>query len=53
MSEPAEAEPIPLSARLRVGAREAWHSALGLLYPPTCIACQAALVCIACHAALV
>jgi len=42
MSEPAELEPIPLSARFRAGAREAWHSALSLLYPPTCIACQAA-----------
>jgi predicted amidophosphoribosyltransferase len=31
-----------LGARLRSGAREAWRSALGLLYPPTCIACQAA-----------
>jgi len=42
MSEPLEAPPIPLSARFRQGAQEAWRSALGLLYPPTCIACQAA-----------
>jgi ComF family protein len=42
MSEPVQSRPIPLSARLRHGAREAWRSALGLLYPPTCIACQAA-----------
>ncbi|MGO4523291.1 ComF family protein [Microvirga sp. 2MCAF35] len=42
MSEPAEVEPIPLSARFRAGARDAWHSAIGLIYPPTCIACQAA-----------
>ena len=42
MSEPFDVEPIQLRARLRRGAREAWRSALGLLYPPTCIACQAA-----------
>ncbi|UVF20145.1 ComF family protein [Microvirga terrae] len=42
MSEPADLQPIPLSARFRAGAKEAWHSALGLFYPPTCIACQAA-----------
>ncbi|HEV2564017.1 MAG TPA: ComF family protein [Microvirga sp.] len=42
MSAPAEARPIPWSARLRNGAREAWRSTLGLIYPPTCIACQAA-----------
>lgn len=42
MSEPLQVEPIQFRARLRHGAREAWRSALGLLYPPTCIACQAA-----------
>jgi ComF family protein len=29
-------------SRLRLGAGKAWRSALALLYPPTCIACQAA-----------
>jgi ComF family protein len=42
MSEPFEAQGIRLHSRLREGAREAWRSVLGLIYPPTCIACQAA-----------
>lgn len=42
MSEPIEVQSVPLSSRLLSGAREAWRSALGLLYPPTCIACLAA-----------
>lgn len=42
MSEPIEVPRVALSARLRLGAREAWRTALGLLYPPTCVACQAA-----------
>ncbi|NBJ09687.1 ComF family protein [Microvirga arsenatis] len=42
MSEPLDAAPIALRDRLRQGVREAWRSSLGLLYPPTCIACQAA-----------
>ncbi|MBF9196016.1 ComF family protein [Microvirga terrestris] len=42
MSEPLHVEPIQLRARLRRGAQEAWRLALSLLYPPTCIACQAA-----------
>jgi ComF family protein len=42
MSDPLDVEPIQLRARLRLGAQETWRSALGLLYPPTCIACQAA-----------
>ncbi|MBJ6124098.1 ComF family protein [Microvirga splendida] len=42
MSEPLDAEPIQLRGRLRQTAQGAWRSALGLLYPPTCIACQAA-----------
>lgn len=42
MSEPLDAEPIQPRASFRQGAREAWRSALGLLYPPTCIVCQAA-----------
>ncbi|QRM30010.1 ComF family protein [Microvirga sp. VF16] len=43
MSEPLDVQSVPLSARLRLGATEAWRSALGLLYPPTCIACQSAI----------
>jgi ComF family protein len=42
MSEPVEVESASLSPRFRSGTREAWRLALGLLYPPTCIACQAA-----------
>ncbi|WP_201859559.1 ComF family protein [Microvirga soli] len=42
MSDPLDVEPIQLRARLHRGAWEVWRSALGLLYPPTCIACQAA-----------
>ncbi|MBM6579741.1 ComF family protein [Microvirga sp. BT689] len=42
MSKPLDAEPIQLHDRFRLGARETWRSALGLIYPPTCIACQAA-----------
>jgi ComF family protein len=42
MSEPIEVQSAPLSTRLRHGARETWRLALGLLYPPSCIACQAA-----------
>ncbi len=42
MSEPLNVVPIQLRARIHHGARESWRSALSLLYPPTCIACQAA-----------
>src|SRR5690349_12576942 len=42
MSEPIDAQTVPLASRLRLGARESWRAALSLLYPPTCIACQAA-----------
>ena len=42
MRERLEIRSAPLSARLRSGTREAWRVALGLLYPPTCITCQAA-----------
>ena len=42
MREPLEIQSVPLSARLRSGTSEAWRLALGLLYPPTCIVCQAA-----------
>ncbi len=42
MSEPIEAQPALLGTRLRHGGRDLWRLALGLLYPPTCIACQAA-----------
>ena len=42
MSEPVEVESASLSPRFRSGTREAWRLALGVLYPPTCIACQAA-----------
>jgi ComF family protein len=42
MSEPLDARDVPLTSRFRLGAQEAWHAALGLIYPPTCIACQAA-----------
>src|SRR5919112_6325060 len=42
MSDPLDVEPIQLRARLHRGAWEVWRSALGLLYPPTCIVCQAA-----------
>ena len=42
MSEPLDAPQVRWRARLRRGGREAWQAALGLLYPPTCIACQAA-----------
>jgi ComF family protein len=42
MSEPVVVEPGRLNLRLRQAARGTWRSALSLLYPPTCIACQAA-----------
>ena len=42
MSEPVEVESASLSPRFRSGTREAWRLAVGLFYPPTCIACQAA-----------
>ena len=42
MSEPLGALQTRWRSRLRRGGREAWQAALGLLYPPTCIACQAA-----------
>ena len=42
MSEPLDALQTRWRSRLRRGGREAWQAALGLLYPPTCIACQAA-----------
>jgi ComF family protein len=37
-----EAERGRLNSRVRQGARGAWRFALGLVYPPSCIACQAA-----------
>ncbi|WP_230530092.1 ComF family protein [Microvirga roseola] len=42
MSDPVEALPTSLSARLLRGVREAGRWALGIVYPPSCIACQAA-----------
>jgi ComF family protein len=42
MSEPPGAVHNRLHSRLGKGALAAWRSVLGLLYPPTCIACQAA-----------
>ncbi len=57
MSEPLDVEHSRLNLRLRQAARGAWRSALGLLYPPTCIACQAATgephaLCAACWAGI-
>src|SRR3712207_6428410 len=42
MSDPMDMPQTRLSSRLLHGAREAGRAVLGLLYPPTCIACQAA-----------
>lgn len=42
MSEPIEVQSARPGPRLRHGARDIWRLAIGLLYPPTCIACQAA-----------
>jgi ComF family protein len=42
MNMPPEARRVRLSSRVLQGAREAWRLALGLVYPPACIACQAA-----------
>lgn len=42
MREPLPAQEPPLPSRLLQGAREACRSVLSLIYPPTCIACQAA-----------
>ncbi|WP_457089238.1 ComF family protein [Microvirga sp. P5_D2] len=42
MSDATQAQQSPFSSRLRQAARAVSRSALSLLYPPTCIACQAA-----------
>ncbi len=42
MSTAPEAPQNGLKARIREGAGATWRLALGLVYPPTCIACQAA-----------
>ena len=42
MTMPLQAKQVRLNSRVRQGARESWRFALGLVYPPTCIACQAA-----------
>ncbi len=42
MSEPVEAQRVRLASLLLHGARQACGAVLGLLYPPTCIACQGA-----------
>ena len=42
MNTPLEAKRSRLASRIRPGARETWRFALGLVYPPACIACQAA-----------
>ena len=42
MNTPLEAKRGRLNFRIRQGARETWRLALGLVYPPACIACQAA-----------
>ena len=42
MNMPLEAERGRLNSRVHQGARETWRLALGLVYPPACIACQAA-----------
>jgi ComF family protein len=57
MSRPAEASCDSLTSRLRNAARRAQHTLLGLLYPPTCIACQGATaephaLCAACWAGI-
>jgi ComF family protein len=57
MSGPAEASSDPMTSRLRGAVRRAGHTLLGLLYPPTCIACEAATaephaLCAACWAGI-
>ena len=42
MTMPLQAKQVRLNSRVRQGVRESWRFALGLVYPPTCIACQAA-----------
>ncbi|MBB4040647.1 ComF family protein [Microvirga flocculans] len=42
MSEPFDATDAPVPSRLGRRAGALWRRALGLLYPPSCIACQAA-----------
>ncbi len=42
MSAPGKARLVRPNSRLLRGARETWRLALGLVYPPACIACQAA-----------
>jgi ComF family protein len=42
MSDLTETQPIRFSTRLRHAARAMSRLSLGLLYPPTCIACQGA-----------
>src|SRR4028118_2030069 len=42
MNTPLQAKRGRLNSRVRQGARETWRFALGLVYPPACIACQAA-----------
>lgn len=55
MSDSVETQQVPPLSRLRQGARAVCGSLLGLLYPPTCIACQGATgephgLCAACWA---
>jgi ComF family protein len=57
MSDMTETQRPRLSSRLHRAARAASRSALGLLYPPSCIACQAATgephgLCAACWAGM-
>ncbi|MET0530814.1 MAG: double zinc ribbon domain-containing protein, partial [Microvirga sp.] len=42
MSDATQAQQSPFSSRLRQAARAVSRLSLSLLYPPTCIACQAA-----------
>ena len=42
MNTPLQAKRGRLNSRVRQGALDAWRFALGLVYPPACIACQAA-----------
>ncbi len=42
MNMPLQAKRVRLHSLVRRGARETWRLALGLVYPPACIACQGA-----------
>src|SRR5918993_2975902 len=42
MNMPLQARGVRLHSLVRRGARETWRLALGLVYPPACIACQGA-----------